>query len=298
MDPTKIMAIPIDDDIESEEGSEEEDTDDENELDLGLGDLPVLSDDEEEDEEEDEDDEEELVSDDDASPPVFTTQRDPDFLARLATFAVPATNVLAPKTVAATELPGLVKPQGLVGTASAKGLTLNVQPKVPTPPKAVTLNVQKPPVLALNVQPKAPAPVLTLNTQPKVPTPPKPVGIPQLAGLAAKPAAPAVVAAPKPTVDVTGVLAKLPGVTIAGVTPGVAPVTATLDDLLRQESSESVEDFAARKVLTQKLVGLPSLGLNNSAAVVLGQMLYKKTKYGVTYSPEVEVVLSHVLAQL
>ena len=289
-----------DEDLVSEDESEDEDnSDDEN---LGF-DIPTLSDDDEEDEDEDEEDEDELVSDDegDTQPRFNLLGTKEDALARLAARATKAPITVVGKTVTTVPAPppGLTLPTGLVGTAAAPkpAVVLPKPAPAPVPAPMLTLVVGPPP--PPKVTPPKPIIPITLG---KAVTPPKLTGIPQLAGLAKPTPAPAPVPvapkAPTAKMDINAVLANLPGVTIAGLTPGVAPVVATLDDLLVAEVGESPEDFAARKVLTHKLAALTDLQLNNSAAVTLGLMLSKKLRQGVTYSPELETTLNSVLARL
>ena len=170
----------------------------------------------------------------------------------------------------------------------------------------------------------APAPTTLTLAPATVPT--VPTGIPQLAGLFPTPQVkPAAVApmipqlagltlAPKPTaqptinvlparplantVDVTDILAKMPNVSIMGLTANPAAVSADINDLLQKETDETAEDFEARRRLTLKLASIPDYKLSNVAAVTAGFIMMKKAKLGLTYDPDVEAAISYLTALL
>jgi hypothetical protein len=91
---------------------------------------------------------------------------------------------------------------------------------------------------------------------------------------------------------------QLPGITITGVTGRTLGLQANLNELFAQEDDESFEDFETRMELTQKLASIPGLQLNNITAVTAGFLIMKQSKLGVTYTPDVQSVLVHLLGLL
>jgi hypothetical protein len=122
-----------------------------------------------------------------------------------------------------------------------------------------------------------------------------------LTGLTLTPTVPGIPVVQAPiakTVDVEAILAKMPGVTVTGVTPVPGQVAPNVNDLLKQETDETAEDFEARSRLTLKLVAIPDYKLNNVTAVTAAHMMMKKSKLGLTYDPEVESALAYLTGLL
>ena len=94
-------------------------------------------------------------------------------------------------------------------------------------------------------------------------------------------------------IDLNALIEKMPGITITGgKIPDIIP--ADINDILIKESSESDEDFEARKQLCFKLANIPDYKLNNRTCVVLSSMLIMKAKIGQTYERDVEAALTYV----
>jgi len=163
------------------------------------------------------------------------------------------------------------------------GLTLAPPVIIPTGVPQLTVPIVAPPV---------PNPVtgLTLNPVPNIPLIAPLITQPTVPPLAAQPAA--------KTVDVGAILAKMPGVTVATITPPAPQVTADINDLLQKEADESDADFEARRRLTLLLVSIPDYHLNNATAVTAGHLMMKKSKLGVTYDPDVESAIAYLAALL
>jgi hypothetical protein len=171
-----------------------------------------------------------------------------------------------------TTVPGIPQTNPGPGIPQVTGLTLVPKPTVPT----ITQ------LSGLTMAPK---------TSPTVPV---------LAGLAPKsPLIPVV--QPKtaaPAVDVEALLAKMPGITVLGVSQTQGQVPANVEDLLIKESDETSEDFEARKQLTMKLASIPDYKLNNATAATVAHMMMKKTKLGVTYDHDIESALTYLTGLL
>jgi hypothetical protein len=96
-------------------------------------------------------------------------------------------------------------------------------------------------------------------------------------------------------VDVDTILNNLSNMNIAGVTPSNSVVTTNVADLLRQEASESDEDFQARKQITLKLTTLSKIQMNAVTLLNVGSMIHKKMKLGLTYEPKIEEAINHLM---
>ena len=74
----------------------------------------------------------------------------------------------------------------------------------------------------------------------------------------------------------------------------------TLDELLEQEPSEELETFLLRENYTLLLDRLsdPIGAINPKGKIVLGHMMIKKARYGVTYDSQSEKILQHANDQI
>ena len=174
------------------------------------------------------------------------------------------------------QAPPITVPRPLTGLTTAPPITV---PQVPRPLTGLTM---APPI---TVPRTAPA----LNITPNIP-PIAPITAPTVPHLAPQPAA--------KNIDIAAILAKMPGITIATVTPPAGQVPADINDLLQKEADESEADFEARRRLTLLLAGIPDYKLNNATAVTAGHLMMKKSKLGVTYDPDVESAIAYLAALL
>jgi hypothetical protein len=115
-----------------------------------------------------------------------------------------------------------------------------------------------------------------------------------------KPSAPIVSSEPQKTQldeDIDTILQKMPGISI-NPAPNEENVNITINDLLKQESSESDDDFALRAELTIKLIDELNYKLNLNTAVTIGHIIMKKAKLNLTYDPDLEFAIQHLMNQL
>ncbi|CAH6420758.1 Hypothetical protein HVR_LOCUS1282 [uncultured virus] len=167
------------------------------------------------------------------------------------------------------------------------GLTL--APKLAGIPQITGLNVPMAPnVVQVAKIPPVPA-TLTLTPTPQLP-PLTTAATPKVTALPGQ--------GVSKTVDVATILAKMPGITVAGVTPAPAQVQADINDLFHKEEDETDDDFEARRRLTIKLASIPDYKLNNETAMVAGNIMMKKAKLGVSYDPDVEAAITYLAALL
>jgi len=192
------------------------------------------------------------------------------------------------------QAPPITVPRPLTGLTTAPPITV---PQVPRPLTGLTMAPpitvpQVPgPLTGLTMAPPITVPrtAPALNITPNIP-PIAPITAPTVPHLAPQPAA--------KNIDIAAILAKMPGITIATVTPPAGQVPADINDLLQKEADESEADFEARRRLTLLLAGIPDYKLNNATAVTAGHLMMKKSKLGVTYDPDVESAIAYLAALL
>jgi hypothetical protein len=90
--------------------------------------------------------------------------------------------------------------------------------------------------------------------------------------------------------NIEQLLAKMPGVYTNAPT---GTVVTDINDILKQNVDETVEDFEARRRLTLQLSVIHDFPLNPVSAVTIGQMLMKKAKLGMTYDADMEAALAY-----
>ena len=166
------------------------------------------------------------------------------------------------------------------------GLRLNLLPQAAPAITGLTLPMAKVPTFT--ALPTAQVPTLTTLPTAQVPT------IPAIGGLVI--AQPQLPPATK-KVDVEAIFAKMPGITITG-TPGAPDIAPDVNDLLIKDSSESDDEFEARRTLTLKLASIPDYKLNGSTCLTIGHMMMKKSKMGLTYDPDIENAIGYLMALL
>lgn len=185
----------------------------------------------------------------------------------------PATTLTIPRAT----LPQATLPQATLPQATLPQATL---PQATVPPTGLRLAV---------------APTATI---PKAVIPPSP-NIPVLGGLSTRPTAPVLAAQTAPTAaNVNEILTKMSGISVSTVTPPPEQVPVDINDLLKKEADETPEEFEARRRITLQLASIPDYKLNNTAAVVAGLMLMKKSKLGITYDADVESALTYLTSLL
>jgi hypothetical protein len=219
--------------------------------------------------------------------------RAPATTAPLPAAAFPAPRPAIPMPVATVPFPTAAAPAPV-------GLRLTVMPKVTPAPvlgplvPAAPIPVLRPltlPLANIPAIPTANIPIIQTTGLKLAPTPQVPV----LAGVVAPTPVPLLPAQPPAkTLDVAAILAKLPGITVATVTPAPGQVQPDINDLLKKETDETPEDFEARRVLTLKLASIPDYKLNNATAVTAALIMMKKAKLGVTYDPDVEAAIAYL----
>lgn len=72
----------------------------------------------------------------------------------------------------------------------------------------------------------------------------------------------------------------------------------TIEDVLCRETSETLEEFEARRILTLKLVSIPDYAINPMSAVVIASMIIKKARLGLEYDSNVEKSLTYLMELL
>lgn len=72
----------------------------------------------------------------------------------------------------------------------------------------------------------------------------------------------------------------------------------TIEDVLCRETSETLEEFEARRILTLKLASIPDYTINPITAVVIGSMMMKKARLGLEYDSNIEKSLAYLMELL
>jgi len=180
------------------------------------------------------------------------------------------------------------------------GLRFNImkpqvpQPSAPTTGKILpTASQLRAPVLPIQAQVRAPvlpsqgqvkAPVLPSQGQVKAPVVPSQGQVKATGG--------------EQKMNINEILSKMQGITIStgSEQPSVVPIN--INDILIKETDETVEDFEARKILTHQLASIPDYKLNTYAAVTAGLIMMKKSKLGVSYTPDVEAAIGYLIELL
>ena len=235
------------------------------------------------------DDEDDDFDDDDGLGDISTTAAFPGDLTKLMTLGKPAgafptgafpmtQRVQAAPVTLTTPVP---LPAPIIG-----GLRLNLLPQAAPAITGLTL-----PMAKLTTLPTAQVPTLTTLPTAQVPT------IPAIGGLVIPQQQPPAPATKKIDVDVEAIFAKMPGITITG-TPGAPDIAPDVNDLLIKDSSESDDEFEARRTLTLKLASIPDYKLNGSTCLTIGHMMMKKSKMGLTYDPDIENAIGYLMALL
>ena len=94
-------------------------------------------------------------------------------------------------------------------------------------------------------------------------------------------------------------LENLKNLTISGISPLVhTDESFNIEDYLEIEYSEIESDFEKRKAITLKIYSIKNLTINPMTSIVLGHMISKKIKYGISYSEEIETIISTILNQI
>ena len=75
-------------------------------------------------------------------------------------------------------------------------------------------------------------------------------------------------------------------------------VEPTLEDVLRRESWETLQEFQARKILTTKLAEIPDFKINTMSSVVIASMMMKKCKFGLEYDENAEKTIDYLIKLL
>lgn len=203
------------------------------------------------------------------------------------------------------------------------------QPRAPAVPLMQTGQVQVRPAVAPTgmFQPRAPVPMVQRSVIPPATVPVAKPSAPRLVVLntAARPvpsvltALPGAVGTPLPgagpaaplpvpvpsvvqttrqeaqLANIEQLLAKMPGIY---TTSPAGVVTTDINDLLKQNGDESLEDFEARRRLTLQLAAIPDYPLNPVSATTIGQMMMKKARQGVTYDVDMENALTYITSLL
>ena len=93
--------------------------------------------------------------------------------------------------------------------------------------------------------------------------------------------------------EIEMILQNMPGINVLANT--INYERENVYDLLQKEAQESIKDFNIRKDITLKVSYIEDPKIKSSTCVVIGLMIAKKLRFGVTYEENVETLIKSIL---